>query len=292
MNVVRVLRDSLKIDYGNLGDQDKIYVRDSFTEECVSRLNWVTAVVFFGEIILTALDMLNGFFKDNPLNYMNFVAEILIITSSLLVNWRCSKLMKLPFEQMQEKIRLLAIYKVILLVSIMIFAFTDIYVRQNPLGAYIIFLFILLILPFYKAEANFSIYLALIVLVAVGYLVCVPDALANALFSVISIFIAFLLATECLRAFFIKKIVSTHISGLMSQRFESLATQTIMALSNAVEVKDIYDAMTSNRSYRSVMPQATVRQEIEKNAGKQFARELAKIMLEIIDEDTEYILHA
>ena len=46
--------------------------------------------------------------------------------------------------------------------------------------------------------------------------------------------------------------------------------------------------MTSNRSYRKVMPQETVRREIEEGMGTQFDPEVAMIMLQMIDEDTDY----
>jgi HD-GYP domain-containing protein (c-di-GMP phosphodiesterase class II) len=49
--------------------------------------------------------------------------------------------------------------------------------------------------------------------------------------------------------------------------------------------------MTSNTSYRKYMPQDAVRSEIEKNEGTQFDPEIAKHMIAIIDEDTEYVLH-
>ena len=49
--------------------------------------------------------------------------------------------------------------------------------------------------------------------------------------------------------------------------------------------------MTSNRSYRKYLPQETVRKEIENNMGTQFDPEIAKQMLVLIDEDTEYQLH-
>ena len=58
-----------------------------------------------------------------------------------------------------------------------------------------------------------------------------------------------------------------------------------------IAVADSYDAMTSNRSYRQYLPQDVVRSEIEKNIGSQFDEMAAKCMLQIIDEDTEYVLH-
>lgn len=58
-----------------------------------------------------------------------------------------------------------------------------------------------------------------------------------------------------------------------------------------IAVADSYDAMTSNRSYRNYLPQDVVRSEVEKNIGSQFDEVAAKCMLQIIDEDTEYVLH-
>ena len=55
-------------------------------------------------------------------------------------------------------------------------------------------------------------------------------------------------------------------------------------------VADSYDAMTSNRSYRNALPQDVVRGEIEKGKGTQFDPHVADIMLQMIDEDTEYTM--
>ena len=51
---------------------------------------------------------------------------------------------------------------------------------------------------------------------------------------------------------------------------------------------DAYDAMTSNRSYRSVLPQSVVRAELEKGKGSQFDDHIADIMIAMIDEDKDY----
>lgn len=57
-------------------------------------------------------------------------------------------------------------------------------------------------------------------------------------------------------------------------------------------VADAYDAMTSVRSYREPLPQDKVRAEIVRCSGTQFDPGYARLMLEIIDEDTEYKLKA
>ena len=55
-----------------------------------------------------------------------------------------------------------------------------------------------------------------------------------------------------------------------------------------IAVADSYDAMTSRRSYRDVLPQQVARAEIEAGIGTQFDPTFAKIMLDMIDEDKEY----
>jgi putative two-component system response regulator len=62
----------------------------------------------------------------------------------------------------------------------------------------------------------------------------------------------------------------------------------IPEVARIIAVGDAYDAMTSNRSYRGVLPQEKVRDEIEKGKGTQFDPQFADIMLEMIDEDQEY----
>ena len=69
------------------------------------------------------------------------------------------------------------------------------------------------------------------------------------------------------------------------------AGDDIPFLMRIIAVADSYDAMTSNRSYRSYLPQDVVRAEIEKNSGKQFDPAVAECMLQIIDADRNYSLH-
>ncbi|MBO4375482.1 MAG: HD-GYP domain-containing protein [Lachnospiraceae bacterium] len=58
-----------------------------------------------------------------------------------------------------------------------------------------------------------------------------------------------------------------------------------------ISVADAYDAMTSNRSYRSFMAQEEVRKELENGRGTQFDPQIADIMLDIMKEDRFYDLH-
>ena len=69
---------------------------------------------------------------------------------------------------------------------------------------------------------------------------------------------------------------------------DGLAGEAVPELARVIAVADTYDAMTSNRSYRSALPQARVRAEIESCMGSQFDPRFAELMLRMIDEDTEY----
>lgn len=67
-----------------------------------------------------------------------------------------------------------------------------------------------------------------------------------------------------------------------------LKGENIPEVARIIGVADAYDAMTSNRSYRTIMPQEKVRSEIENGKGTQFDPLIADIMLLMIDEDSEY----
>lgn len=71
---------------------------------------------------------------------------------------------------------------------------------------------------------------------------------------------------------------------------EGLSGENIPEKARIIAVADAYDAMTSNRSYRGVLPQEKVRAEIEKGKGSQFDPRFADIMLEMIDQDKDYLM--
>ena len=71
---------------------------------------------------------------------------------------------------------------------------------------------------------------------------------------------------------------------------DGLKGEDIPAEARIIAVADAYDAMTSRRSYRDVLPQERVRSEIAEGRGTQFDPEYADIILAMIDEDTEYRL--
>ena len=71
---------------------------------------------------------------------------------------------------------------------------------------------------------------------------------------------------------------------------DGLSGDIIPEEARIIAVADAYDAMTSRRSYRGILSQDIVRNEIKTGKGKQFDPAFADIMLEMIEEDKEYIL--
>ncbi len=405
MNIIESIKKNIFIDYGTLDGESKAYVCDTFADECISRINWISAVAFWGEIVIMLFDIFGGFFK-NPINLLNLVSEVLIISSSFIVNAMCGRVVKNKNATRKDKKKIIFFYKSVLYIAVGIFIFSDIYVRHTPIGSYIVFLFIFQTVPFYRTAANIGVYLLYAVMAGILFTLFVPGVNAALLFGTVFVFISFAISAECIRLFFIKKIINDRKNQLLSKRFANLASQSILALSNAVEAKDLYtkghsqrvanysqmlaermgydkekqseiyyigllhdigkigvrdavinkagklteeeyaeikrhpemgfdilknikelpdvslgakyhhekydgtgypdglagknipkiariiavadayDAMTSKRSYRDTLPQAVVREEIEKNLGKQFDPEVGKIMLDLIDEDT------
>ncbi|MBQ6095291.1 MAG: response regulator [Lachnospiraceae bacterium] len=71
---------------------------------------------------------------------------------------------------------------------------------------------------------------------------------------------------------------------------DGLAGEKIPEAARIIAVADAYDAMTSYRSYRGVIPQDKVKQEILKCSGTQFDPKFANIMVSMMDEDAGYDL--
>ena len=69
---------------------------------------------------------------------------------------------------------------------------------------------------------------------------------------------------------------------------DGIGGDDIPLAASIIGMADAYDAMTSNHSYRDILPQEVVRNEIVKGKGTQFEPKCAEIMLKIIDEDKEY----
>lgn len=72
---------------------------------------------------------------------------------------------------------------------------------------------------------------------------------------------------------------------------DGLKGEDIPVIARIICVADLYDAMTSNRSYRDYLPQEYVKKELVRCRGTQLDPEFTDIMLDIIDEDSEYMLH-
>ena len=69
---------------------------------------------------------------------------------------------------------------------------------------------------------------------------------------------------------------------------EGLKGEDIPEYARIIAVADAYDAMTSKRSYRDQIQQQKVREELVKGSGTQFDPEFARLMLHLIDKDSEY----
>ncbi len=69
---------------------------------------------------------------------------------------------------------------------------------------------------------------------------------------------------------------------------DGIAGEEIPLEARIIAVADAYDAMSSRRSYRDVLPQETVRMEIAKGKGTQFDPGMTEIALAMIDDDTDY----
>lgn len=69
---------------------------------------------------------------------------------------------------------------------------------------------------------------------------------------------------------------------------DGLRGEQIPKVARIISVADAYDAMTSKRIYRGVLPQYFVRSEFMRMSGIQFDPVYVKLIIEMIDEDTEY----
>ena len=69
---------------------------------------------------------------------------------------------------------------------------------------------------------------------------------------------------------------------------DRIAGEDIPIEARIIAVADTYDAMTSKRSYRDVLPQNVVCSEIEKGKGSQLDPVFTDILLDMIREDVDY----
>ncbi|MDD6572166.1 MAG: response regulator [Thermoflexaceae bacterium] len=69
---------------------------------------------------------------------------------------------------------------------------------------------------------------------------------------------------------------------------DGISGEDIPEEARIIAIADAYDAMSSRRSYRDVLPQTRVHDEVQKGKGTQFDPVFADIMLSMIEEDTDY----
>ncbi len=67
-----------------------------------------------------------------------------------------------------------------------------------------------------------------------------------------------------------------------------LGGEDIPLFARIICVADSYDAMSSNRSYRSKLDQELILNELRDNAGKQFDPDIIEVMLELLQSDAFY----
>lgn len=71
---------------------------------------------------------------------------------------------------------------------------------------------------------------------------------------------------------------------------DGLKGDDIPEIARIVAVADAYDVMSSKRNYRDPMPQLRAREELVKGADSQFDPKFARIMIHMIDLDSEYTM--
>ena len=71
---------------------------------------------------------------------------------------------------------------------------------------------------------------------------------------------------------------------------ERLSGHSIPLFARIAAIADTFDAMTSKRSYRDALSLDIVRDELERNSGKQFDPEILKVFLNILDNHYSEIL--
>lgn len=71
---------------------------------------------------------------------------------------------------------------------------------------------------------------------------------------------------------------------------DGIKEDEIPEVARIIAVADAYDAMSSNRAFRGAISQKVIRNELINGSGTQFDPEIARIMVDIIDEDPEYTL--
>ncbi len=67
---------------------------------------------------------------------------------------------------------------------------------------------------------------------------------------------------------------------------DGLAGDSIPLGARIIFACDAYDAMTTDRSYRAAMSEATAREELKRNASSQFDPEVVDALIAVLDEES------
>ena len=204
--------------------RQKVYLQ--YIDDTIDRFRNLSLFIAIGELCLMILDFQSDFFNENPLNHLNLLAEVLLIGSSFLVFWYCRSLKRNTDVKEANKVRMIVVYRIVIMFSVLLFIFTDIYVRHKAIGAYIVFLVVLQITPAFMARTNWLQFLIIGVLTVVEYIFFVSKTL-NTLFATLIIFVCFAITTDYLRKYFIKKLENCYLAEDSNWQYRNLSRPTM-----------------------------------------------------------------
>jgi HD-GYP domain-containing protein (c-di-GMP phosphodiesterase class II) len=72
---------------------------------------------------------------------------------------------------------------------------------------------------------------------------------------------------------------------------DGLCGDGIPIFASIISIADAFDAMTSNRPYRSALPAVTALNELAGSSGRQFKPELVKVFLEVAENKNLHALY-
>lgn len=224
--------------------KEKVY--EQYVEDSILRFRRLAAFIAVGETCIALLDYQNHFFQSHTLNHLNLLAEFLLIFSSIAMYYICTY--KIPKKEFSDKKKVACIisYRVVIMLAVLMFIFTDIYVRGKVLGTYMVFLFVLLVTPAYKARINWMQFTGVGIFAVINYMIFVAHE-SNTLFGTFAIFLSFAISAEFLRRYFIKQLENYFLAEHNNQMYQRLSIQSIGALAGAVEAKDSYTNGHSQR---------------------------------------------